>query len=267
MIDPSLRLTEPVSPPPRPFSVWPLYLCLGIFFTWATAHHLGIDFQALLWGIGDMTEYIRRFGKPEFVNFPRTATLMAETLSMALWGTAIAMVLAFILAPLAAKNLSPHPILYRFSRELLNGLRALPDLLFASIFVAALGLGPLPGVLAIGLHSAGFLGKVLAEILERVDAGTYEAVRSTGASFSQLVMWAGWPSALQEATGYAIFLIDRNVRVAAILGLVGAGGIGMELTVAFRLFQFDRAAGLVLIVLLVILSIDYVSDWARRRVR
>ena len=141
MIDPSLRPTEPASPPPRPFSVWPLYLCLGIFFAWATAHHLGIDFQALLWGVDDMTEYMRRFGKPEFVNFPRTAVLMAETLSMALWGTSVAMVLAFILAPLAAKNLSPHPILYRFSRELLNGLRALPDLLFASIFVAALGLG------------------------------------------------------------------------------------------------------------------------------
>ena len=267
MIDPSPPLTQRGSLPPRPFSFGPLYLCLGVFGAWATARHLGIDFQALIWGAGDMAEYIGRFGKPEFVNFPRTATLMAETLAMAVWGTAIAMVLAFILAPLAAKNLSPHPFLYRIARELLNGLRALPDLLFASIFVAALGLGPLAGVLAIGLHSAGFLGKVLAEILERVDAGTYEAVRSTGANFSQLIMWAGWPSALQEATGYGIFLVDRNVRVAAILGLVGAGGIGMELTVAFRLFQYDRAAGLVLIVLLVIASIDYVSDWARRRVR
>ena len=267
MIDPSLTLTERASLPPRPRSVWPLYLCLGLIGAWATAHHLRIDFQALIWGAGDMAEYIRRFGKPEFVNFPRTATLMAETLAMALWGTAIAMTLAVILAPLAARNLSPHPIVYRIVRELLNGLRALPDLLFASIFVAALGLGPLPGVLAIGLHSAGFLGKILAEILERVDPGTYEAVRSTGANFPQLIMWAGWPSALQEATGYAIFLIDRNVRVAAILGLVGAGGIGMELTVAFRLFQYDRAAGLVLVVLLVIASIDYASDWARRRVR
>ena len=267
MIDPTPPLAEQTSLPPRPFSVWPLYLCLGVFGAWGTAHHLGIDFQALIWGAGDMTEYIRRFGRPEFVNFPRTATLMAETLAIALWGTAIALTLAVILAPLAARNLSPHPILYRIARELLNGFRALPDLLLASIFVAALGLGPLPGVLAIGLHSAGFLGKVLAEILERVDAGTYEAVRSTGANFSQLIMWAGWPSALQEATGYAIFLIDRNVRVAAILGLVGAGGIGMELTVAFRLFQYDRAAGLVLVVLFVIVSIDYASDWARRRVR
>ena len=267
MVNPSLSQTDGASPPPRPFSFWPLYLCLGVFGVWATSHHLSIDFQALIWGAGDMTEYVRRFGKPEFVNFPRVAALMAETLAMALWGTAIAVALAFILAPLAARNLTPHPILYRIAREFLNGLRALPDLLFASIFVAALGLGPLPGVLAIGLHSAGFLGKVLAEILERVDPGTYDAVRSTGASFPQLIMWAGWPSAVQEATGYAIFLIDRNVRVAAILGLVGAGGIGMELTVAFRLFQYDRAAGLILVVLVVIVSIDYASDWARRRVR
>ena len=267
MIDRSIPLSTRGSLPPRPLSVKPLYFCLGIFSAWATARHLGIDFQALIWGAADMMEYIGRFREPEFHDFPRVAKLMAETLAMALWGTGIAVVLAFLLAPLAARNLSPHPIIYRIAREILNGLRALPDLLFASIFVAALGLGPLPGVLAIGLHSAGFLGKVLAEILERVDAGTYEAVRSTGANLSQLIMWAAWPSALQEATGYVIFLIDRNVRVAAILGLVGAGGIGMELTVAFRLFQYERAAGLVLIVLLVIISIDYLSDWTRRRIR
>ncbi len=254
-------------PPPRPFILWPLYIFLGTATVLGISHHLNIDIQALLWGLGDISEYIGRFGTPELSNFPRVASLMAETLAMAVWGTALAVIIAVILAPLAARNLSPNPILYRTAREALNALRALPDLLFASIFVAALGLGPLPGVLAIGLHSAGFLGKVLAEILERVDVGTYEAMRSVGENFAQIVMWAGWPSALQEAVGYTIFLIDRNVRVAAILGLVGAGGIGMELTVAFRLFQYDRAAGLILVLLIVILSIDYISDWARRLVR
>ena len=267
MVEPQLIQTEVPKPPPRPFAIWPLCIFLGVIGIWSTAYHLSIDFQALLWGVADMAEYIGRFGRPELANFARIAKLLAETLAMAVWGTAMALVVALLLAPLAARNLSPHPVLYRAARELLNGLRALPDLLFASIFVAALGLGPLPGVLAIGLHSAGFLGKVLAEVLERVDSDTYDSVRAAGASFPQLVMWAGWPSALQEAIGYTIFLIDRNVRVAAILGLVGAGGIGMELTVAFRLFQYDRAAGLILVVLIVIASIDYISDWARRRVR
>jgi len=169
MVQPHLIQTQLPEPPPRPFPIWPLCVFLGVIGIWSTAHHLSIDFQALLWGAGDMAEYIGRFGRPEIANFPRIAKLMAETLAMAVWGTAMALILALILAPLAARNLSPHPVLYRAARELLNGLRALPDLLFASIFVAALGLGPLPGVLAIGLHSAGFLGKVLAEILERVE--------------------------------------------------------------------------------------------------
>ena len=254
-------------PPPRPLALWPLYLIVAVAAVLGISRHLNIDVQALLWGAEDMAEYLSRFRTPEFSGFTHIAKLMAETLAIAVWGTAIAVFLAVILAPLAARNLSPHPIVYYTVREALNGLRALPDLLFASIFVAALGLGPLPGVLAIGFHSTGFLGKVLSEILERVDAGNYDAMRSVGANFPQLVMWAGWPSVLQEAIGYTIFLIDRNVRVAAILGLVGAGGIGMELTVAFRLFQYDRAAALVLVVLAVIVTIDYFSDWARRNVR
>ena len=122
-------------PPPRPFILWPLYIFLGTATVLGISHHLNIDIQALLWGLGDISEYIGRFGTPELSNFPRVASLMAETLAMAVWGTALAVIIAVILAPLAARNLSPNPILYRTAREALNALRALPDLLIASIFV------------------------------------------------------------------------------------------------------------------------------------
>jgi phosphonate transport system permease protein len=253
--------------PRKPRSALPLWLAALIAGFTLVTRDLDIDYQALAWGAADIGEYLGRFGTPDFSRLDRYFVLMLETLAMAVWGTALAFAGAFAIAPLAARNLSPHPLAYRAARELLNFLRAMPDLLFAVVFVAALGLGPLPGVLAIGLHVAGFLGKVFAENLERVDPGAYEAVRASGANFVQTVMWAGWPSALQETIGYTIFIVDRNVRVAAILGLVGAGGIGFELTTTLRLFQYDRTAALVIVIVVTVLAIDYLSAWARKRVR
>ena len=259
--------TEPDPFPRKPVNLAPVWVsALAAVFVLA-ARHLEIDFEALAWGVADMAEYIGRFGAPDFSRLERYSLLMLETLAMALWGTALAFVGAFILAPFAARNLSPHPLAYRISREILNFLRAMPDLLFAVFFVAAIGLGPLPGVLAIGLHVTGFLGKIFAENLERVDRGVYDGVRASGANFLQTVMWAGWPSTLQETVGYTVYIIDRNVRMAAILGLVGAGGIGFELTAALRLFQYRRAAALIVLVVVTVLAIDYLSSWARRRVR
>jgi len=252
--------------PRKPINTFPLWLAaLAAVFVAAT-HDLEIDFRALAWGASDMAEFMGRFGAPDFSRLDRYLILMGETVAIGLWGTALAFLGAFIIAPFAARNLAPHPLVYRGARELLNFLRAMPDLLFAMVFVAAMGLGPLPGVLAIGMHVSGFLGKVFAENLERVDPGTYEAVRASGAGFLQTVMWAGWPSVLQETVGYTIFILDRNIRMAAILGLVGAGGIGFEIKTTMGLFQYDLAAALILVVGLTIVAFDYLSSWARRRV-
>lgn len=253
--------------PPKPLNPFPLWLAAAAAMFIAASRDLDIDFAALAWGASDMVEFAGRFGAPDFSRLGRYLALMGETVAMGLWGTAFAFAGAFVIAPFAARNLAPHPLVYRGARELLNLLRAMPDLLFAMVFVAAMGLGPFPGVLAIGLHVAGFLGKIFAESLERVDAGAYEAVRSGGAGFLQTVMWAGWPSVLQETIGYTIFILDRNVRMAAILGLVGAGGIGFEIKTAIGLFRYDQAATLILVVALTILALDYLSSWARKRVR
>jgi phosphonate transport system permease protein len=188
---------------------------------------------------------------------------MMQTIATALWGTLVALVFAFLLAPFAARNLTPNKATYRLAREVLNFLRAMPDLLLALIFVAALGLGPLPGALALGVHTAGFLGKFFAESLERVDKGVIEAVQATGASRSQVVMYAGWPSILREAIGYTLYIMDRNVRMASVLGLVGAGGIGLALHDTLRLFKYGESAALIVVILTVILAFDYFSTWMR----
>lgn len=255
--------TTPLPPKPRnPLPVWAAAILATL---WLIVWDLDISFETLAYGLEDMAEYFSRYGSPDFTHLSRYLELMGVTLATALWGTVFAFVAAFFLAPLAARNFTAGPIAYRLAREALNFTRAMPDLLLALIFVAALGLGPLPGALALGLHTAGFLGKFFAECMERIDPGVCEGVAATGANFPQMVMYAGWPSILREAMGYTLYILDRNVRMASVLGLVGAGGIGLALHDTLRLFDYGQSAALILVILVTILTIDYASAWLRRR--
>jgi len=253
--------------PPKPRNLFPVWLALLLALMYVIVWDLEISFETLLYGLEDMAEYFGRYGSPDFSNLSRYLELMGQTLATALWGTVFALLVAFFLAPLAARNLAPHPWLYRLAREVLNFMRALPDLMLALIFVAALGLGPMPGALALGVHTAGFLGKFFAESLERVDKGTYEGVAATGANFPQLVMYAGWPSILREAAGYTLYIMDRNVRMASVLGLVGAGGIGLALHDTLRLFDYGQSAALILVIMVTIVVIDHLSAWIREKLQ
>ena len=262
-----LKLVRPpASPlPPKPRNPAPVWVTAVVAILWLIVLDLDISFEELAYGVDDIAEYFSRYRQPDFTHLSRYLSLMGITLATALWGTVLAMLVAVFLAPFAARNFSPHPAAYRIVRETLNFMRAMPDLLLALIFVAALGLGPLPGALALGVHTAGFLGKFFAESLERVDQGIYEGVASTGANFPQMVMYAGWPSIMREALGYLLYILDRNVRMASVLGLVGAGGIGLALHDTLRLFDYGQSAALILVILATILLIDYASAWLRRR--
>lgn len=257
------KLSTP--PPKKPFNPAPIWFSLWLALLWLIVFDLDISFQTLLFGVEDMVEYFSRYTAPDFSELFRYLQLMAQTIAMALWGTLIAFVIAFILAPFAARNLTPGRAIYQIVREILNFFRAMPDLLLALIFVAALGLGPLPGVLALGLSTSGFLGKFFAENLERIDKGVIEAVQATGASRSQVVMYAGWPSILREVIGYTLYILDRNIRMATVLGLVGAGGIGLALHETLRMFRYGESAALILVILSVILVCDYFSTWLREK--
>lgn len=251
--------------PPKPRNPMVLWMMATLGVLWLIVWDLDISFQTLAYGVDDMTEYFCRYGQPDFTNLPKYLRLMGITLATAFWGTFIALLVAVFLAPLAARNFAPNPVTFRIARETLNFMRAMPDLMLALIFVTALGLGPMPGALALGMHTAGFLGKFFAESLERVDKDVCEAVESTGANFPQMIMYAGWPSILREAFGYTLYILDRNVRMASVLGLVGAGGIGLALHDTLRLFDYGQSATLILVILATILIIDYASAWLRRR--
>jgi len=249
--------------PKKPFNPAPVWLSAWLALLWLIVFDLDLSFETLWYGIKDIFEYFSRYSTPNFSDISRYLALLEQTLATALWGSALAFVVAIMLAPFAARNLAPDPKVYRIARELLNFMRAMPDLLLALIFVSALGLGPFPGALALGVHTAGFLGKFFAESLERVDAGVYEAVAATGASRVQIVMYAGWPSIMREVLGYTLYIFDRNVRMAAVLGLVGAGGIGLALHDTLRMFNYDQSAALIIVILVAILIIDYLSTWLR----
>jgi phosphonate transport system permease protein len=251
--------------PARPFNptalVALIWLCTLV---WAFVD-LELAQSDLRGALAAFAEYAARYARPDLSELPTALALMGQTLAMALWGTALAFALGAVLAPLAAAALTPNAICYRLVRELLNLLRALPDLLLALLLVTAFGLGPLPGLIALGLHTAGFLGKFLAESMERVDRGIYEGVRATGAGSVQLIMFAAWPMILREAIGYTLYIFDRNVRMATVLGLVGAGGIGKAIYDLIRIFEFSRASGMLLVMITTIIAIDYGTTWLRNK--
>ncbi len=251
--------------PARPFNPTPTVVLAAIVLAALCVRGLDISPETLAYAGADIVEYFGRYTQPDFADLGRYLRLLLETLATAVWGTAFAFVGGVLLAPLAARNLSPHPLAYRLARELLALSRALPDLLLALVFVAALGLGPLPGALALGVHTVGFLGKFFAESLERVPEGTYEALRATGAGPVQVLCYAGWPSIAREMAGYVCYIFDRNMRMGSVLGLVGAGGIGLALADTIKLFDYGRSAALILVLLAAILAIDALSGWVRRR--
>ncbi|MDP3331089.1 MAG: phosphonate ABC transporter, permease protein PhnE [Methylococcaceae bacterium] len=250
--------------PSRPRNLFPLWLSLALALLWLIIWDLEVAFQDLVYGIADMGEYFSRYSTPNFSNMSSYLHLMLQTLVTAFWGTTLAFIMAATIAPYAARQLTPNPVSYRIARELLNFMRAMPDLLLALIFVSSMGLGPLPGVLALAVHTAGFLGKFFAENMERVPAGKYEALSAVGAGFTQKIVFAAWPSMLRESVGNVLYIFDRNVRMAAVLGLVGAGGIGLELHDALRLFKYNQASALIIIILITIVVIDNLSSWIRK---
>lgn len=252
--------------PKQPRSNVPIWFGLTLIALIWMIWDLDLSFGDLISESGNILDYLSRYGSPNFSELPKYLGLMGQTLAIALWGTWFAFIASFFLAPFAAKNLSPHPALYRAIRELFNFMRAMPDLMLALLFVSAIGLGPLPGVLALAVHTTGFLGKFFAESMERVSPGIYEATKATGASFPQVILFAALPSISQEMVGYTLYIFDRNVRMASVLGLVGAGGIGLALHENLRFFNYDESAALILVMLVSIVAIDYLSTFIRGKI-
>jgi phosphonate transport system permease protein len=174
-------------------------------------------------------------------------------------------VLATPLALLAARNTTPARPLYIAARGVIAFARTVPDLVWALIFVTAVGLGPFPGALAISVHSVGMLGRLFAEVIEDMDMGPVEALTMTGANRLAVFTHAVVPSVLPSLLGIALYRLDENIRSSLVLGFVGAGGIGFELLTAMNLFQYHTVLLLLLITFVVVMSAERLSAALRQQ--
>lgn len=189
---------------------------------------------------------------------------LAETLAMSIAATLIGTFVALPFALLAARNTGFPKILSASARLLLNAARAVPELVFGIIFVAAVGFGPFAGVLALSCHSVGMLGKFLAEHVEHLDPGPAEVLESHGVSRAGILRYCVIPQVRPRLIDVALYRLEHNVRSASVMGMIGAGGLGRELVEAFSLFEYREAAALLILILVVVSLIDLLSRRLRK---
>lgn len=189
-----------------------------------------------------------------------------ETIYIALWGNVIALFIGLPLGILAAGNVTRSAVLRNTAKGILNFLRSVSELIWAVFFVAAVGLGPFPGALALGVNFGGILGRLYAEALENIDNGPVEALSATGASRLQVIVFAMLPQALPQFVTYNLYWFEVGVRSATVLGMVGAGGIGFELVTTIRLFEWRETGVVLLLILAMVTIIDMASTWIRARI-
>lgn len=189
-----------------------------------------------------------------------------QTILIAIYATLLGVVFGYVASFFAARNLSPGSKSIFISRRIMETARTVPELVFAVLFVYSFGLGPLAGVLAIGLHSMGALGKLFADVAENTDLEQVKGVRSTGASWAQTMVFGATPQVLPDYLSYALLRFEINVRAASILGFVGAGGIGQELYTAVKSFHHTDISAIALMLLVAVIAIDSFCSWLRGRI-
>ncbi len=212
----------------------------------------------------NMREFAGSFLHPDFGDWKLYVAQMWLTIQIALWGTAGAIALAIPLGLAAARNVAP-PWIQQPVRRLLDLLRAVPDLVMGTMFIVAVGLGPLPGVLALAVNTGGVLGKLFSEAVETIDARPIEGVRATGASPLQEIVWGVLPQVAPLWTSYALYRFESNARSATVLGLIGAGGIGQALFDSLQSFKYGQTSAIVIVIIVAVSLIDLLSQAMRGR--
>jgi phosphonate transport system permease protein len=212
---------------------------------------------------GNMATYAADFFPPNFSQWRLYLEEMLITLQIALWGTALAVLTAIPLALLGSSNLVP-PWVYQPFRRLMDACRAINEMVFAMLFVVAVGLGPFAGVLALWVHTTGILAKLFSEAVESIDPQPIEGIRSTGASALHEILYGVIPQVMPLWISFALYRFESNVRSATVVGMVGAGGIGVVLWEIIRGFQYAETCAVMLIIIGTVTCIDLLSARIRR---
>ena len=212
-------------------------------------------------------DIINRMLPPDFSNFQNLIYSMLETIEIAFLGTFIAIVLSIPVGLFSARNLAPNYMVFLIARIITIFFRAIPEFIIAMILVIAIGFGAVPGVLALGIHTMGFLAKFYAEDIEHINKGPVEALKSSGASKRQIISFAVIPQIIPSFIANNLYILDRNIRMATMLGIVGAGGIGYELQSSFRMFEYERVSAIIILIFATIFIIDHLSAFIRSKIK
>lgn len=213
---------------------------------------------------GNMAQYASEFFPPNFADWKIYVEEMLITLKIAVWGTALAVVSAVPLGLLASANITPWWI-HQPVRRVLDSFRAINEMVFAMLFVVAVGLGPFAGVLALWVHTTGTLAKLFSEAVEAIDPQPVEGIRSTGASALHEIVYGVIPQVMPLWISYTLYRFEANVRSASVVGMVGAGGIGVVLWEIIRGFRYAETAAVMIIIIVTVSVIDLISARIRKQ--
>ncbi|WP_133646044.1 phosphonate ABC transporter, permease protein PhnE [Paraburkholderia flava] len=219
----------------------------------------------LLSDSGNMGQFAKDFFPPDFAEWRVYVHELLITLAVALWGTVLAVVCAIPCGLLSARNMAPQWVVQPV-RRMMDACRAINEMVFAMLFIVAVGLGPFAGVLALWVHTTGVLAKLFAEAVEAIDPRPAEGVRATGATGLDEIVYGVLPQVLPLWISYVLYRFESNVRSAMVVGMVGAGGIGVVLYEAIRSFNYAQTAAVMIMVIVVVTAIDLISARMRERV-
>lgn len=224
----------------------------------------GADPVALARGIPWIVDFFRRMFPPDLTVLPSAALAAVRTVEIALLGTSVAAVLALPLGFVSARNIAAPTVFYP-ARGVLNLFRSVDTLVYALVFVAAVGLGPFPGVLAVVAYTTTSLAKLYSEAIEGIDPGPVDAITATGATRLQILRFGVLPQVLPLFLSYVLYRLETNIRAATVLGFVGAGGIGFYLQTYLRMIDYSAAATVLLVTVAMVMVVDFVSSKLRAR--
>jgi len=215
--------------------------------------------------ISNFMSMIGEMFPPNFSVVPTLGKAIIETLVMSVMATLLAVLLSFPFSFMAAKHTAAHPLLRNVVKGIFNALRTIPELIMAIIFVASVGFGILPGILALGLHSAGMLGKFYAEAIEKVDTGLIEAVESSGGSRFHVIMFSVIPQIASHCIDFTLYRWEYNFRASTVVGMVGAGGIGFQLIASLRIMQYQDVFAILAVVFIMVQLVDAFGNMIRNQ--
>ena len=249
---------------------WLGYAALALAIGWVlhwSASGAQMSWGELASGMPQIGDFLSRSVPPDFEILPRLWAPALETIQIAIWGTLLSVILALPLSFIAASNLHSWHWLRRITRQFLNVVRSINELILALVFVSAVGLGPFPGVLALALHGMGMLAKFFAEAIEEIDDGPLQALRSAGASQLQIIAFGVVPQVITAWIAVVLYRFEVNLRSATVLGMVGAGGLGFELVSSLKMFRYQETATCIIVITVMVIAADLVSNWLRSRIQ